>query len=199
VGSAGAVAELDAGMTEVDRLAQILEELLVLSRAGERELPGTDVDLGDAAERAAGRWAHAAAERAQRVEADVAAGASAWFAAADLDRVLDVLVENALRYSPSGTAVRIMVRSDRIELLDDGPGPARGEEEAVFERFHRGHASRHGPPGTGLGLPIARELAGEWDATVTLEARADGGGRAVIRFAPVTARAAAAPEPEPAR
>ena len=56
-----------------------------------------------------------------------------------------------------------------------------------------------GPPGTGLGLPIARELAGEWDATVVLEARTGGGGRAVVRFAPVAARRAPAPEPEPAR
>ena len=71
----------------------------------------------------------------------------------------------------------------------------------MFERFHRGRAGRGGPPGTGLGLPIARELAGEWDATVALEARTDGGGRAVVHFAPVPARRAPAPapEPEPAR
>jgi signal transduction histidine kinase len=199
VDSAGAVAELDAGMTEVDRLAQILEELLVLSRAGERELPGTQVDLGETAERAAERWAQAAAERAQRVDADVEAAGSAWCAAADLDRVLDVLVENALRYSPTGGAVGLVARPDRIEVLDDGPGPAPGEEDAVFERFHRGRAGRGGPPGTGLGLPIARELAGEWDATVVLETRTGGGGRAVVRFAPVVERVAPAPAPEPAR
>ena len=201
VDSPGAIAELDAGMTEVDRLAQILEELLVLSRAGERELPGTEVDLGDAAERAAERWSQAAAERGQRIDAEVEAAGSAWCAAADLDRVLDVLVENALRYSPAASAVLIVAGPHRVEVLDDGPGPALGEEEAVFERFHRGRAGRGGPPGTGLGLPIARELAGEWDATVALEARTDGGGRAVVHFAPVPARRAPAPapEPEPAR
>ena len=198
VDSPGAIAELDAGMTEVDRLAQILEELLVLSRAGERELPGTEVDLGDAAERAAERWSQAAAERGQRLDAEVEAAGSAWCAAADLDRVLDVLVENALRYSPAASAVVIVAGPDRVEVLDDGPGPAPGEEEAVFERFHRGRAGRGGPPGTGLGLPIARELAGEWDATVALEARTDGGGRAVVHFAPVAARRAPArPSPSP--
>jgi signal transduction histidine kinase len=186
-------------MTEIDRLAQILEELLILSRAGERELPGTEVDLGDAAERAAERWSQAAAERRQRVDAEVEAAGSAWCAAADLDRVLDVLIENALRYSPAAGAVLLVAGPDRVEVLDDGPGPAPGEEEAVFERFHRGRAGRGGPPGTGLGLPIARELAGEWDATVVLEARTGGGGRAVVRFAPVAARRAPAPEPEPAR
>jgi two-component system sensor histidine kinase KdpD len=126
----------------------------------------------------------------------VAAG-SAWCAPADLDRVLDVLVENALRYAPAGSTVVLAAGPDRIEVLDDGPGPAPGEEEAVFERFHRGRAGRDGPPGTGLGLPIARELAGEWDATVVLEARPGGGGRAVVRFAPVVARGAPVPVPEP--
>jgi signal transduction histidine kinase len=197
VDSPGAIAELDAGMTEIDRLAQILEELLVLSRAGERELPGARVDLGDVAERAAERWAQAAAERAQHVNAEAVAAGSAWCAPADLDRVLDVLVENALRYAPAGSAVVLAAGPDRIEVLDDGPGPAPGEEEAVFERFHRGRAGRGGPPGTGLGLPIARELAGEWDATVVLEARPGGGGRAIVRFAPVVARGAPVPVPEP--
>jgi signal transduction histidine kinase len=186
-------AELDAAMAEVDRLAHILEELLVLSRAGERELPGADVDLGSAARRAAERWAAAAAERGQEIDADAAGAGTASCAPADLDRILDVLVENALRYSPHGGAVRVTAGPDRIEVVDDGPGPAPGEEEAVFERFHRGRAGRDGPPGTGLGLPIARELAGEWDATVWLEARPVGGARAVVRFAAGSVRATREP------
>jgi two-component system, OmpR family, sensor kinase len=191
VGPGDAAAELDAGMTEVDRLARILEELLVLSRAGERELPGADVDLGDAAQRTAARWARTAAERHQLIEAKLAGAGEAWCAAADLDRILDALVENGLRYSPPGSTVLLLAGPDRVEVQDDGPGPAPGEEEAVFERFHRGHAGRNGPPGTGLGLAIARELAGEWDATVTLEAGAHGGARAVLRFPPAVVRAPA--------
>ena len=179
-------AELDAAIAEVDRLAGMVEELLVLSRAGERELPGELVELGRAAERAAARWAATASERDQEVEVRAAGAGVTWCAPADLDRILDVLVENALRYSPAGSAVRLTAAADHIEVVDEGPGPAAGEEEEVFERFHRGRAGRDGPPGTGLGLPIARELAGEWDATVTLEARPGGGGRAVVRFSPAS-------------
>ena len=43
-------------MREIDRLSGIVDELLILSRAGERELPGEPIDLGDAAERAVERW-----------------------------------------------------------------------------------------------------------------------------------------------
>jgi signal transduction histidine kinase len=195
---AAQAAELDAGMAEIDRLAEIVEELLVLSRAGERELPGAHVDLGAAASRAAERWAPTAAEREQEIEAHPIGAATAWCAPADLDRVLDVLVENALRYSPPGSLVRVTARRDRIDVIDDGPGPAPGEEDAVFERFHRGRAGRNGPPGTGLGLPIARELAGEWGATVSLQARPGGGGLATVLFAPASVAPALEPDLVPA-
>ena len=69
----------------------------------------------------------------------------------------------------------------RIEVLDRGPGLEPGEEEAVFERFHRGRAGRQGTAGTGLGLSIARELAGGVERrSVRIENRPGGGARAII-------------------
>ena len=52
----------------------------------------------------------------------------------------------------------------------------------MFERFHRGRAGRAGPPGTGLGLPIARELMRRWGGDVTLANREGGGAVATISF-----------------
>ena len=63
----------------------------------------------------------------------------------------------------------------------EGPGLAPGEEDAVFERFHRGSAGRAGARGTGLGLSIARSCA-EWGGEVTLENRDGGGARAVLEW-----------------
>ena len=73
----------------------------------------------------------------------------------------------------------IAVRPGRIEVLDEGPGLEPGEEETVFDRFSRGSAGRRGPSGTGLGLPIARELTRQWDGDVTLSNR-DGGGLCAV-------------------
>jgi signal transduction histidine kinase len=67
-------------------------------------------------------------------------------------------------------------------VIDGGPGLAPGEEETVFERFHRGRAGRSGPAGTGLGLPIARELMGRWGARTSIGNRPEGGARASITF-----------------
>jgi two-component system, OmpR family, sensor kinase len=173
--SSAAERELSAGIGEVDRLAQIVEELIVLSRAGERELPGERLDLDGTIARALARWLPAAGERGVELEQSDLTGAQAWCARADADRALDVLLENALRYAPAGTTVTLAGKPGAIEVRDRGPGIGAGEGDAIFERFHRGSAGRNGPPGSGLGLAIARELAREWGGDVTLENRPGGG------------------------
>ena len=69
-------------------------------------------------------------------------------------------------------------------MLDRGAGLAPDELSAVFERFHRGRAGRAGPAGTGLGLPIARELARRWGGEVTLSNRSDGLGAVAVVTVP---------------
>ncbi len=173
---------LDAGLSEVDRLAQMVDELLVLSRAGEHEQPGTQVDLAEAADRAVSRWQRAADDAGISLVQMTRDGRSTVICTpADLDRALDALIENAIRYAPSESRVTILSGSGRIEILDEGPGLEPGEEEAVFERFHRGRAGRQGIKGTGLGLAIARELVGQWGGAVTIANR-ERGARAVIEW-----------------
>ena len=174
--------ELDAALGEVDRLAAMVGELLELSRAGERDAPAEDVDLADAVRRAAARWADAAADRGQQVEIAPDPGGTALCPRADLDRVLDALVENALNYSPPHSTVLLAARPGRIVVLDQGPGVGEDEAEAVFDRFHRGSAGRRGPSGTGLGLPIARTLARGWGGDVVLRRRDEGGTAAEVRL-----------------
>jgi signal transduction histidine kinase len=175
--------ELGAAMGEIDRLSAIVDELLILSRAGEHELPGERLDLGEAARRAAERWRAAAADRgiSLALEADDEP-AEGWCAAADLERAVDALVENALTYAPGGSTVTIAAAPGRIEIRDEGPGLAPGEEEVVFERFNRGSAGRRGAKGTGLGLPIARELTRQWGGEVRLRNRKGGGLAATIEL-----------------
>lgn len=179
-GDGGMRAELDASLDEIDRLAQIVDELLVLSRAGEHELPGEWIDLGEAATRASERWRRTAEDRGISLQPRRNGEAKAWLARPDLDRSIDALVENALSYSPRGSTVTIAAGPGRVEVLDEGPGLVPGEEEAVFDRFSRGAAGRRGPKGTGLGLPIARELTRQWGGDVTLSNRNGRGLRAVI-------------------
>jgi len=73
------------------------------------------------------------------------------------------LVENAVKFSPAGGAVRLRLGAGMdgatvIEVADNGPGIAPGEREAVFQRFHRADRSR-GTDGNGLGLALVRAIA----------------------------------------
>ncbi|MET0685770.1 MAG: ATP-binding protein [Solirubrobacteraceae bacterium] len=177
--------ELDAALAELDRLTHIIEELLQLSQAGERSAGGERLSLGELGERAADRWEALAAEKEQRLAERLGADGAAWLSRADADRILDALVENAIKYSPPGTEIEIAALAGGVEVRDRGPGIAPGEEEQVFERFHRGGAGRGGgAPGTGLGLTIARELARTWGGDVTLRRRDGGGTVAVLTLPP---------------
>jgi two-component system, OmpR family, sensor kinase len=175
--------ELEAALKEVDRLAAIVNELLILSRAGERDMPAQELDVGQEVDQAVSRWRKAADEAGVQLAHDRNGGApSCVCSRSDFDRVLDSLIENAVRYSPRGSEVQVVTAPDRIEVLDRGPGLEAGEEEVVFERFHRGRAGRQGAQGTGLGLSIARELATAWGGRVTIRNREGGGARAVIEL-----------------
>jgi signal transduction histidine kinase len=118
------------------------------------------------------------------VECDPAVGARV--AREDLAIVIDNLIENAIEYSPAGTAIEVTAHLDGdracITVSDRGPGLPAGEEERVFERFYRGSASGSHAAGSGLGLAIVLALAERWGGTASLRNREDGGARAEVRF-----------------
>jgi signal transduction histidine kinase len=184
---AGLEHELDAGLREVDRIAETVDELLVLSRTGERDTPGEVLDPAEIAETAGQRWRPTAASHELELRVDANGSTQpVWIARADLERALDAVIENAILYGAGGRAVTIRVHGSTIEVLDEGIGLAYGEEDQIFERFARGTAGRGGPSGTGLGLAIARELMHCWHGDAELDNRPEGGARATLRLPPFT-------------
>lgn len=173
--SADDAAQLDAGMREVDRLSHIVDELLILSPGGEHGLPPEALDLEEALDRAYERWAVHADEAGIELAIEPGAEGTFWCARADLDRALDPLIENAISYSPAGTAIELAAGGGVIEIRDRGVGVATEESEAVFGRFYRGSAGRRVSGGTGLGLPIAKQFAETWGGAVELVPRPGGG------------------------
>ncbi|WP_371867238.1 sensor histidine kinase [Pseudoduganella guangdongensis] len=87
-----------------------------------------------------------------------------------LREMLSNLIDNALRYTPRGGAVTVRVRRSAqhalLEVEDNGPGIAPAERAKVFERFYRILGSN--TEGSGLGLPIVREVAQQHGAEVDL-------------------------------
>ena len=181
LGTPAAAQELEAGLAEVDRLSAMVDELLVLSHAGERRLEGARVELEDLATAAVDRWRRHARERGIAVEPRHAGEAgAAWAARSDLERILDALLENAINYSPADTTVEVVSGPGWLEVRDQGAGIDADERDLVFARFRRGRAGREGPPGSGLGLSMAQELARAWGATLAI--RPHEGGGTIVRL-----------------
>jgi two-component system, OmpR family, sensor kinase len=170
--------ELEAAEREVDRLSEIVNRLLVMSRQIEAGEP-TRVDVADAARRAIERWN----DRATRAGAALALEATAGVAQAnptDVDQILDNLLDNAIAYAPGPITVRTATLNGRVVITveDRGPGVAASEIERLTERFYRGPGSPRG--GSGLGLAIARELAEKWGGSTRLSSPRDGGFRVEV-------------------
>jgi len=96
--------------------------------------------------------------------------------AAQIERVLANLLENALKFSPAGSPVQVRVTATRAEVIvrvvDQGPGIPEPELERVFEPFYRREGGR---VGAGLGLAIARGFAQANGARLWAESRPDQG------------------------
>jgi signal transduction histidine kinase len=178
--------ELAAAEQEVDRLARLLNTLLMLAREGQTPVTGKLVSLALASKHAHERWEARSEQRGQRLRLEPAEDVVVQAVEEDLAIILDNLIENALHYSPSDSDVTIEFGRDGeaayLAVLDEGPGLAPGEEQAVFERFGRGSASKNAPSGTGLGLAIVQTLAQRWGGGAALTSRPEGGTRAEIRL-----------------
>jgi len=159
---------------QLERLEKLATSLLDLSRldAGQLALDLATIDVGRVAEALADEFAAVAVSSQHPIS--VERPAEGVEALADETRTLQIgraLLENAIRHTPEGTAIRVAAGRENgravLAVEDAGPGIPAGEAGRIFERFRRGdsgHAS-----GSGLGLAIARELADAMGGRVELE------------------------------
>lgn len=194
-------------LRNVERLEEIVSDLLFLSRLKEgtgfpRSGP---VDLGELA-----REEVALHEGRIPVKLDVADGVWVNGVASQLRRVLRNLLDNAQRHAHSSVTVTVGRNAELVELAvaDDGNGVPPAERERIFERFVRLEESRRlDPYGTGLGLPICREIATAHGGSLHVEESVTGGACFVVRLpllaprdreaAPVTSSARPLPGQKP--
>ena len=173
---------LEAADKEVDRLAEIIERLLVMAHRIEQGGPG-EVEVGEAVQRAVERWE----ERASRLGATLLAKGDGGRALADgteLDQILDNLLDNAISYAPGPVIVQTGRSGEHlfVAVEDRGPGIPAEERHRVTDRFFRGRGAP--PGGSGLGLAIVRELSEKWGGDVEVKAVPTGGTRVEVRLKP---------------
>jgi signal transduction histidine kinase len=172
-------ADLVAADHEVDRLSEIVNRLLVMSRQIESGAQ-THVDIDEAAARAVDRWRERAERAGSSLELELGRSGGAQGNPADLDQVLDNLLDNAIAYAPGPIVVATGRRNGRIfvAVADRGPGIPAAEMARVTERFYRAAGTPGG--GSGLGLAIARGLTEKWGGAMTISTREGGGLRVEV-------------------
>lgn len=167
-------------LSSLDRLQAIVTDLLTLAKldAGAPGL-GADVDLAELVEEELARR-----PPGKLVELDLRPAVVVTGDPLRLTRLLANLLDNAERHAESTITVTVDERDGWgvLEVLDDGAGIAPDQRENVFRRFTRLDASRNRDAGgTGLGLPIAREIARAHGGTLTVE-DSDTGARFVLQI-----------------
>lgn len=173
-------------LVDVIRLSTLVEDLLLLARAGSdasRPSVRKSVDVRALLVTTASRYS------AARVPVSVTDG-PAVFAnvnSEELRRALANLVDNAVRFARSRVVLSVRAEGGGVVLtvVDDGPGVPTDERERVFERFARLDDARdRDAGGTGLGLAIVRELLQRSDGSISLQANSSGPGLAAVVHLP---------------
>jgi len=177
----GIVAQL---RPDVEQMSRIVSQLLLASRLETLSANQDDIiELNEVSAEIAGNLAPLALASGKSIElirsdAPVTVRASVFA----LRAALGNLIENAIRYAPAGTSVRIRITDHpSIEVLDRGPGIALEQRTKVFERFWRGDRSAGG---AGLGLAIVSQIMRALQGSVRVDDAPGGGAKFTLIFPP---------------
>jgi signal transduction histidine kinase len=168
----------EGALGEVDRIARLVNELLVLARVDAGREPARELDLRSAVAGRVEAWEPYATEHGVELVAPESSSVVVRAAQGRVEQVLDNLLSNALEAAPPGSAVSVRLDATGLHVVDDGPGLSPEQRAHAFDRFWRGRSG----PGSGLGLAIAKRLVELDGGTIELTASPSGGVDAVVRY-----------------
>jgi signal transduction histidine kinase len=163
---------------EAEHLEDILANLLDLDRLTRGKATLVPVELDPA--RVVGTAVEHVRRRSGRdIIVDLEPGVRAWLDAAKVERIVENLVSNAVKYTPADAPIMVTMHPDRhgIRIRVDDAGPGIGSElrDGIFEPFRRG--TDQGVPGTGIGLSLVEQFSRMHGGKAWLEDRPGGGCR----------------------
>ena len=147
--------EARVSLEQVDRLTQVVHDLINAPRSSQRRTPGV-VELRQVLVQQGEEWKHAFRNAERELRIQVPRSAPVWASNGPLTQVVATLIENSLMHGGGTTSLKVRrnEHSTVIEVADEGPGVDPELGNAIFERSVQGSQST----GTGVGLALARTL-----------------------------------------
>lgn len=155
---------IDDVQAEVEELVVLVEELVDHATETGSDLTPEKLNLGAAAQKTADRVTH---RSGRRIDVDID-DSIVFVPALSLERAVLNLLNNAVKFSPTGSTIAVRVRNGSVTVTDEGSGFAVDDLPRVFDRFFR--ATEHQDlPGSGLGLSIVSDIANRWGGSVSAQ------------------------------
>jgi heavy metal sensor kinase len=178
----GQAEQIGSILEEAERLTQIVEGLLTISRldAGESKMSRDPVDLSDLAESTVEQMAPLAEDKSLALTCTAETGIMVEANEVRLKQVLVNLLDNAIKYTPEGGKIEVTISHDGsnafLEVSDNGIGISTEALPHVFERFYRSEQPiARRASGTGLGLSMVQAIVESHRGRVTVESREGSG------------------------
>jgi signal transduction histidine kinase len=174
-GEADLRAAIERAEADLDGVIAIFQALLRIAEieAGARRSAFAPFDLAPMLLDLADLYTAAAEERGQRLAPEIPASLPAFGDRDMVQQAVANLLDNALKFSPPGSTIRLMASADqgqaiRITVADEGPGIPEADRLRAAERFFRGESARS-TPGSGLGLALVQAVATLHGGSLRLE------------------------------
>ncbi len=169
-------------------LTHLVDDLrtLALADAGELKLEKVETDINGLIEKTFAQFQAQAEQKSIKLELELPGDTRAiQVDPFRIEQIIKNLINNALRYSPNGSAVLGKIgnqeKSIILSIKDQGDGIPAEEMDNIFERFYRADRSRsRGEGGTGLGLAISRQLARAHNGDLTVRNHPEGGAEFIL-------------------
>jgi signal transduction histidine kinase len=187
-------ARVTDGLLRIDimvaRMSALLDELLDIARLEQGhhlELRRSSVDIAAMARRKVADYQHVANQHLLRVAGETELVGN--WDAPRLERVLDNLIANAIKYSPDGGLITIVVVCDEddeggsaiVSVRDEGLGIPAGDLTRIFEGFQRAHNALR-IDGTGLGLAVSRQIVEQHGGSIVVDSVEGHGSTFTVRL-----------------
>ena len=168
---------------EVEKLRELTDNLLQLTQVDNQQIEKQAVDMAELIRDTVDRYQPVADKKQVVLDMQVVPTKHT-VAVTAVAQILGTLLDNAIKYSPSGSTVVIRLDGQTLSVVDQGIGIAKQDQAKIFDRFYRSDEARtrgHGS-GYGLGLAIAKAVADKNGYQLSVKSEAGQGSTFSLHF-----------------